>query len=149
MSLLDIVEVGRRTGLPASALRHYEAMGLISSVGRRGLRRTFEPSVIDTLALIRLGIAAGFSLDEIGTMLPSKGSLHIERHRLARKADDLDREIARLKAIRDGLRHAALCPAPSHMQCPTFRRLLAAASDGQLQAQRARQSRRRHAAKPR
>jgi hypothetical protein len=30
--------------------------------------------------------------------------------------------------MRDGLRHAAVCPAPSHMECPTFRRLLRVAS---------------------
>lgn len=138
MHLLDIVEVGRRTGLPASTLRHYEALGLVSSAGRRGLRRTFEPAVIDTLALIRLGVAAGFTLDEIGTMLPSGGRPRIDRQRLARKADDIDRDIARLKAIRDGLRHAARCPAPSHMECPAFRRLLAAASGGRLQARKGR-----------
>jgi hypothetical protein len=43
---------------------------------------------------------------------------------LSAKADDLDRTIRRLSALRDGLRHAAACPAPSHMECPTFQRLL-------------------------
>jgi hypothetical protein len=49
---------------------------------------------------------------------------------LAAKAQELDRTIRRLSAMRDGLRHAAACPAPSHMECPTFRRLLAAAAWG-------------------
>ena len=31
-------------------------------------------------------------------------------------------------AVRDGLRHAAVCPAPSHMECPSFRRLLQVAA---------------------
>ncbi len=43
---------------------------------------------------------------------------------LAGKADDLDATITRLTAMRDGLRHAAACPAVSHMECPTFRRIL-------------------------
>jgi hypothetical protein len=29
--------------------------------------------------------------------------------------------------MRDGLRHAAACPARTHMECPKFRRLLRAA----------------------
>jgi hypothetical protein len=40
----------------------------------------------------------------------------------------------RLAAMRDGLRHAAICRAPSHLECPTFRRLLAAAASGAIRA---------------
>jgi hypothetical protein len=36
--------------------------------------------------------------------------------------------IHKLSTLRDGLRHAAACPAPSHMECPTFRRILQAAA---------------------
>jgi DNA-binding transcriptional MerR regulator len=34
---VDIAEVARRSGIPASALRYYEEKRLIASVGRRGL----------------------------------------------------------------------------------------------------------------
>jgi hypothetical protein len=40
--------------------------------------------------------------------------------------------IRKLTAMRDGLRHAAACPAPSHMKCPTFKRMLALAGAGRL-----------------
>lgn len=130
--LLDIGEVAERCGLPASALRYYEEKGLICSVSRRGLRRLFEPHVIDQLALVRLGQAAGFSLDEIAAMFTCDGKPQIDRKRLLAKADELDNKIAQLTAMRDGLRHAAHCPAPSHMQCPTFRRLLRLAQVGRL-----------------
>src|SRR3546814_9345787 len=56
----------------------------------------------------------------------------IDRAMLAAKADEIDRTIERLGAMRDGLRHAAACRAPSHMECPTFRRILAAAGSGAL-----------------
>ena len=46
MKLLDIGEVSARTGLPASALRYYEEIGLISSVSRHGLRRQFAPEAV-------------------------------------------------------------------------------------------------------
>jgi DNA-binding transcriptional MerR regulator len=121
---MDIAEVARRSGLPASTLRYYEERGLIASVGRQGLRRRFNPTVLDRLALISLGRLAGFTLDEIARMFAPDGRPEIDRQLLAGKAEELDRTIRRLTAVRDGLRHAARCPAPSHLECPTFRRLL-------------------------
>ena len=70
---MDINEVARASGVPASALRYYEEKGLIASVGRRGLRRTFEPRVLERLALIALGRASGFSLEEIARMFAPDG----------------------------------------------------------------------------
>jgi DNA-binding transcriptional MerR regulator len=127
---VDIVEVARRSGVPASTLRFYDEKGLISSVGRHGLRRVFDAAVLERLALIALGRAAGFSLDEIGRMFAPAGRVRIDREALATKADELDQTIRTLSAMRDGLRHAAACPAPSHLECPTFRRLLAGAATG-------------------
>ena len=125
---MDIAEVARRSGLPASTLRYYEEKGLIASVGRRGLQRVFAPGVLDRLALIALGRSAGFSLDEMVPMLAD--GPRIDRRKLAAKAEEIDAKLRRLSAIRDGLRHAAVCPAPSHMECPTFRRILRAAARG-------------------
>ncbi|HEY1072454.1 helix-turn-helix domain-containing protein [Brevundimonas sp.] len=127
MKLLDIGEVADRSGLPASTLRFYEGKGLIASVGRRGLRRLFELEVLDRLSLIALGRLASFSLDEIGAMLGAEAAPQIDRARLADKADELNQTIQRLTALRNALRHAAECPAPSHMECPTFNRLRQAA----------------------
>lgn len=127
---MDIAEVSKRSGVPASTLRFYEEKGLIASVGRQGLRRRFAPGVLDQLALIALGQAAGFSLGEIGSMLSSDGQLIVDRRMLAAKADEIDVMIKRLQAVSSGLRHAAACPAPSHGECPTFQRLLRAASSG-------------------
>jgi DNA-binding transcriptional MerR regulator len=125
---MDIAEVARRSGVPASALRFYEDKGLISSNGRQGLRRLFEPRVLDQLALIALGQAAGFSLDEIRSMFSPEGKPSIDRRMLSAKADELDATIKRLKAMSNGLRHAAVCPARSHAECPSFQRLLRAAA---------------------
>jgi DNA-binding transcriptional MerR regulator len=130
--MLDIAEVAKRSGLPASTLRFYEEKGLIASIGRRGLRRTFEASVLERLALIALGRLAGFSLDEIGGMFGADGRPRIARAALAAKADELDATIQRLSAMREGLRHAADCPAPSHMECPHFRRILNLVQSGAL-----------------
>jgi DNA-binding transcriptional MerR regulator len=136
MTDLDITEVGKRSGLPASTLRYYEEKGLIATTGRRGLRRLFHPGVLERLALIALGRVAGFSLDEIARMFAPDGRPRIDRKMLAAKAEELDGKIRELGALRDGLRHAAACPAPRHMDCPTFRRLLRAAASGALRPPR-------------
>lgn len=123
MSDIDIAELARRSGLPASTLRYYEEKGLIASVGRRGLKRLFDPSVSERLALIQLGQAAGFSLDEVADML-CDGGPRIEKSRLVAKAQELDARIEALSRMRDGLMHAAACPAPSLMECPHFLRIV-------------------------
>ena len=135
---LDINEVSKRAGMPASALRFYEEKGLIRSVGRRGLRRLFDPGVLQRLALIAMGRAAGFSLDEIARMFTADGKPRIDRKLLASRADELDLTIRHLTSMRDGLRHAAQCRAPSHLECPTFQRILRAAASGKLGARRSR-----------
>jgi len=125
---MDISEVARRSGLPASTLRFYEEKGLIASVGRQGLHRLFEAGVLERLALIALGRSAGFSLDEIKGMFAPDGRPRIDRAKLAAKADALEVRIREMAALRDSLRHAAICPARNHLECPTFRRLLRVAS---------------------
>jgi len=127
MTAMDIGEVSNRSGLPASTLRYYEEKGLIRSVGRNGLRRVFAGDVIQRLSFIALGRHAGFSLDEIGAMFAPDGRLAVDRDRLNTKADDLDKRIKQLTAMRDGLRHAAKCAAPNHLECPKFQRLVRAA----------------------
>ncbi len=129
---MDISEVAKQAGIPASTLRFYEEKGLIKSVGRQGLRRQYEAKVLERLALIALGRSAGFSLDEIAGMIGADGKPHIDRQLLADKADELDASIRKLSAMRDGLRHAAVCSAPSHMECPTFLRLLGLAASGAI-----------------
>jgi len=131
---VDIAEVARRSGVPASTLRFYEEKGLIVSIGRRGLRRVFDPRVLERLALIAVGRASGFSLDEIALMFAPDGRSRIDRRMLVAKAEELERTIRKLTDMRDGLRHAAACRAPSHMECPTFRRILRAAASGAIGA---------------
>ncbi|WP_321490414.1 helix-turn-helix domain-containing protein [uncultured Hyphomonas sp.] len=127
----DISEVAKQSGVPASTLRYYEEKGLIAPTGRRGLRRTFDPEVFERLGLIALGRASGFTLDEIAAMMSPDGP-RIDRRRLVEKADELDEKIRQLTVMRDGLRHASACRAPSHMECPSFRRILRAATTGRI-----------------
>ncbi|MBK8972368.1 MAG: helix-turn-helix domain-containing protein [Hahellaceae bacterium] len=137
---MDISEVAKQSGVPASTLRFYEEKGLVTSVGRQGLRRVFSPDVLERLALIALGRAAGLSLDEIARMFAPDGKPRIDRQLLADKADEIDGKIRKLAAMRDGLRHAAACSAPSHMECPKFRRIVGIAAAGGIGRRRQKKS---------
>ncbi len=128
---MDIAEVAKASGLPASTLRFYEEKGLIKSYGRNGLRRLFNANVVERLALISLGRNAGFSLEEIYEMFTPTGPV-INRELLLAKAGELDRKIKEMMSMRDGLLHAAVCQAPNHFECPKFLRLLSIAGKSRL-----------------
>ena len=118
---LDIAEVAERTGLAASALRFYERRGLIASSGRNGLRRTFAPEVLDRITLISCAQAAGFTLAQIARFLVATPDDTVLREQMARKAVQLDEEIARLSRMRDSLEHATTCTHTPLVECPEFK----------------------------
>ena len=120
---MDIGEVSKISKLPVSTIRFYEEKGLIRAVGRKGLRRYFAKDVIEKLALSALGRNVGLSLDDIGAMFTADG-LVVDRGCLLDKAEILDKKIAEMSAMRDGLRHAAACSAINHLECPKFLRYL-------------------------
>ncbi|MHA6196391.1 helix-turn-helix domain-containing protein [Pseudomonas wadenswilerensis] len=118
---MDIADVAKRTGVPSSTLRYYQKIGLLQSLAGAGQRRQFAADVEDRLALIALGQAAGFSLEDVGAMLVN---LQVDRQKLLERADEIDAQVKRLQAMSKGLRHAAECPQEDHLACPTFRRLM-------------------------
>ncbi|ADZ90188.1 helix-turn-helix domain-containing protein [Marinomonas mediterranea] len=134
---MDISEAAQRSNLKPSTLRYYEEKGLIQSVGRRGLRRLYHPNVLDRLALITLGRTAGFSLEEISRVLgidskDGRERIEIDKQYLLQKADELDESINAMISVRDGLKHAANCTAPRHLDCPKFRKLMSLSTLGKV-----------------
>ncbi|MBH1432038.1 MerR family transcriptional regulator [Stenotrophomonas maltophilia] len=127
MRELDIGEVVKRSGVPASTLRYYEQLGLLQVLGRRGLRRQYDEQVLERLALIGLGQAAGMSLQQIALSLPRRGSITLDRDALLAQAEVLQRQITQLQRVRRHLQRAAACPqAEDARKCASFRKLLRA-----------------------
>lgn len=130
MFRIDISEVARRSGFPASTLRYYERRGLIASDGRHGLRRQYDDSVLTQLALIALGQRAGYSLDEIADLFCLEGAaLDLDRAELTRQASTLRDQAQELQRTADLLDHIAACAAPSHLECPRFNEILQTITD--------------------
>ncbi len=66
---LKIGEVARQAGIPASALRYYESIGLLPPAVRSGGWRRYPPDVLERLLVIRTGRELGFTLDDLRTLL--------------------------------------------------------------------------------
>ena len=133
---IDIGEVAKFSGLAVSTIRYYEEKGLIRSIGRSGLRMLFAFPILEQLEFIALGRHAGFSLDEIATMFSTEGQLQIDRKLLLAKAEQVEKSIKQMIAVRDGLHHVAHCSAPRHLECPKFQRLLRLAGRTQARARK-------------
>lgn len=86
-------------------------------------RRDITVSKLPAVKLCVCASAAMFTAD---------GTPRIDRQRLLAKADEHGDQPGDAGVERDGLRHAARCPAPSHMECPKFKRLLKLAGNGRL-----------------
>jgi MerR family redox-sensitive transcriptional activator SoxR len=71
--MLTIGTVAARTGLRASAIRYYEAQGLLPRAPRKDGRRMYNASILERLAVIELAKTAGFDLAEIRAVLSTAG----------------------------------------------------------------------------
>lgn len=133
---MDIGEVSKKSGVSTATLRFYEEKGLIASIGRNGLRRQYHSNILEKLALITLAKLAGFKLDELNELFKNQKKILLDKAQLKKKANEIDKKIKQMEAVRDGLIHAGNCKAPSHLECPTFQRLLSLATKKQLKINR-------------
>ncbi|TXI89079.1 MAG: MerR family transcriptional regulator [Burkholderiaceae bacterium] len=133
---MDIAEVVRQTGVPASTLRYYEELGLIAPLARKGLRRQYADTTIEKISFILLAQSAGFKLAEIEQLLKpnTQGKSELRRELLQEKTKEIAIQIRRLKAIQKSLEHAAVCPAKNHFECPSFQKLMRLALKPSLSA---------------
>lgn len=65
---MNIGELARLTGASPKAIRHYEALGLLGKVARRGRYRVYGPRELMRVQLIRQSQQLGFRLAELGVM---------------------------------------------------------------------------------
>jgi MerR family redox-sensitive transcriptional activator SoxR len=119
---LTIGEVSARSGAAPSALRFYEAEGLIQATRTPGGRRQFQRNVLRRLAFVRAASNIGLTLEEVRAELdrlpagraPTRADWQrISRHWRGR----LDAQIASLERLRDGLDSCIGCGCLSLQRC--------------------------------
>jgi MerR family redox-sensitive transcriptional activator SoxR len=119
---LTIGEVSARSGVAPSAVRFYEAEGLLASSRTSGNQRRYDRAVLRRIALIQGGRAAGISLAEIraalDTLPPGRTPSRRDWQRFSRRwRDDLDGRIRTLEALRDRLSTCIGCGCLSIDRC--------------------------------
>jgi len=119
---LTIGEVAARSGAAPSALRFYEASGLITSYRTDGNQRRYERATLRRIAFIRAGRAAGIPLAQLRAALATRPDIRSPNsrdwERLSRAwQKDLDRRIATLEALRTRLTTCIGCGCLSLDSC--------------------------------
>ena len=124
-NLLSIGEISKRTGLSVTAIRHYEAEGLISSMRNSGGQRRFLRGEIRRLSFILIAQQFGFSLAQIRDELA-----HLPNHRNPTKKDweniskkfknHLDEKIAQLTRLKENLSGCIGCGCLSLQKCKLY-----------------------------
>ena len=119
---LSIGQVAERTGLAPSALRFYEANGLIAAERSTSGHRRYRRDVLRKVAFIRAAQRVGLKLDDIGAALaalPSdRAPNKAEWARLSRSwRTQLDERIALLEGLRDKLSSCIGCGCLSLRAC--------------------------------
>ncbi len=120
-----IGQLAQRAGVAASALRFYEAEGLIAGSRSAGRHRQYPRHVLRRVAFIRAAQAVGLSLPEIKAALAS-----LPEGRTPTKADWtrlsagwaplLDARIAALQALREKLGGCIGCGCLSLKACALY-----------------------------
>jgi MerR family transcriptional regulator, redox-sensitive transcriptional activator SoxR len=116
---MTIGELSRQAGVPASAIRYYERIGVLPAPTRRSGRRAYSPEALYRLAVLKLAQSCGFTLDESRRLLrggpgpPSSRWQRLAREKLA----ELDAQAARIVEMKRLLDQVAACRCPDLLEC--------------------------------
>ena len=122
---LAIGDVAHRSGVAASALRFYEARGLIQSVRVRGNHRRYHRAMLRRISIIRVAQTMGLSLNEIAEALAQLPNGRNPTKRDWNKLSTtwgkrLDQRIADLQNLRDRLDGCIGCGCLSMKNCALY-----------------------------
>jgi len=122
MTQLTIGQVAERSGVSPSAIRFYEARGLIGSTRTAGNQRRYDTGTLRRIAFVRAAQRVGLTLEEIGDALAT-----LPAGRTPTKADwsrlsaswrsRLDAQIERIERLRDNLDGCIGCGCLSLRTC--------------------------------
>ncbi|MBA3510994.1 redox-sensitive transcriptional activator SoxR [Sphingomonas sp.] len=123
--LLPIGQLAARTGLSVSAIRFYEAKGLVSALRNKGGQRRFLRADIRRLSFIRIAQQLGFTIGEIqkqlSTLPQGRTPTRKDWSRISRGfRRTLDARINGLTRMRDRLDGCIGCGCLSLRNCALY-----------------------------
>ena len=121
-ALISIGQLSERSGVATSALRYYEAQGLIDSERTAGNQRRYRQATLRRVAFIRSAQRVGLSLEEIqealSTLPEGRTPTKADWSRLSRSwRPRIDAQIERLERLRDKLDGCIGCGCLSLRTC--------------------------------
>jgi len=133
---MKIGELARRAGVATSTVRYYERIGLLPQAPRIGGQRQYDQQMLAQLTVIELGQRAGFSLEEIATLLRGMrpgGSLSGAWKSMAnRKLEELEALAAQIETMRQLLTEGLRCGCLSLSDCSLVPRIEQERSKGEV-----------------
>lgn len=123
--LLTIGELSHRTGLSVSAIRFYEAKGLLTAVRTSGNQRRFPRADLRRLSFAQIAQQLGLTLGEIGAVLQTlpqgRSPTRADWQKISRRIrDNLQARIAMLERTRDLLDGCIGCGCLSLARCRLY-----------------------------
>jgi MerR family redox-sensitive transcriptional activator SoxR len=123
---LSIGQLAQRFGLKTSAIRYYEAHGVLPEPARQSGQRRYGADAVRRMEVLDVAKRAGFSLDEARVLLQSAdaGTPAFEsvRELASRKLPEVEALIVRAQAMREWLLTATDCSCTSLDVCALFER---------------------------
>ena len=125
---MNIGEASKASGVSAKLIRYYESIGLIPKAGRsESGYRVYGDAEVNTLRFIHRARDFGMPIERIRRLVSlwrhGQPSREVKRVALEH-ADDLQRKIAELTAMREALLELAdACAGDQHPECPILRDL--------------------------
>lgn len=119
---LSIGAVAERTGVAPSALRYYEAEGLITSTRTAGNQRRYHREVLRRVSFVKVAQRVGLTLEEIHEALASlpesRAPTHDDWSRISQAwRPRLDEQIQLIERLRDRLDGCIGCGCLSLKAC--------------------------------
>jgi MerR family transcriptional regulator, redox-sensitive transcriptional activator SoxR len=122
-SSLSIGQIAARAGVAASTLRYYEQLGLIEAPSRQSQQRRYDPSVLRRVYYIQVAQRAGFTLEEIKTLIfgfPDDVTPGARWQQLAQnKLPEIESLISRALEMKNALELGLRCGCDSLEACET------------------------------
>ena len=110
---MTIGQVARRTGVSQSAIRYYEAVGLLSRPSRKHGARQYDDDAVDQLKILRVLRMAGVSIRGLAAITSQQRGTSVRRDVLLgvlqRRITEIDALMLEAQAARQLLEEAIAC----------------------------------------